>query len=230
MIILFPIGGIGKRFRDEGYSVPKPLLNLGKKTLIEHVLDCYPKGDDICYKFIITRELSQEGFFLSLDHYVLQTQTKGPVESILRFESIADSNEDILICDCDSIIHPDELNECLNSFRESQVDGGVTIRKTNDPHCSYAKIKNSMVLEIREKDSFTEFSTTGPYWWKSSRQFLESAWENYKNGQYFIAPCYNHLISEGGKVLALEVESFKHLGTPEAFEEYAHYLRSTLPK
>ena len=39
MNILIPLGGIGKRFSDEGYSFPKPLIKIFDKTMIEHVID-----------------------------------------------------------------------------------------------------------------------------------------------------------------------------------------------
>src|SRR5579872_3541921 len=39
MFIIIPIGGIGKRFSDDGYILPKPLINIKGKTMIEWVID-----------------------------------------------------------------------------------------------------------------------------------------------------------------------------------------------
>ena len=39
MIILIPLGGIGKRFKDLGYKLPKPLINVMGKPIIFWLLD-----------------------------------------------------------------------------------------------------------------------------------------------------------------------------------------------
>ena len=39
MIIIIPIGGVGARFQTEGYTRPKPLLNVLGVPMISHVLD-----------------------------------------------------------------------------------------------------------------------------------------------------------------------------------------------
>ena len=39
MIILIPIGGVGKRFKEKGYELPKSLINVCGKSIIFHLLD-----------------------------------------------------------------------------------------------------------------------------------------------------------------------------------------------
>ena len=39
MNIIIPIGGKGERFLNLGYTVPKPLIKVFNKCLIEHVID-----------------------------------------------------------------------------------------------------------------------------------------------------------------------------------------------
>ena len=38
MNIIIPIGGIGQRFKDEGYDLPKPLISALGKPMIYHVI------------------------------------------------------------------------------------------------------------------------------------------------------------------------------------------------
>jgi GTP:adenosylcobinamide-phosphate guanylyltransferase len=38
MNVIIPIGGKGERFSKEGYSTPKPLIEIFDKTMIEYVL------------------------------------------------------------------------------------------------------------------------------------------------------------------------------------------------
>ena len=51
MIIIIPIGGIGKRFKDNGYKKPKVLINLYGKPIISYLLDNL-NIDNIDYIFI----------------------------------------------------------------------------------------------------------------------------------------------------------------------------------
>ena len=47
MKILIPMSGIGKRFKDAGYSSPKYLLNTLDKPVLEHILNLFPGEEDI---------------------------------------------------------------------------------------------------------------------------------------------------------------------------------------
>ena len=51
MIIIIPIGGIGQRFKDNGYTKPKALIKLFGKIIISYLLDNL-KLDNIEYIFI----------------------------------------------------------------------------------------------------------------------------------------------------------------------------------
>ena len=39
MIIIIPIGGFGQRFKDDGYTNPKALINVSGKYIIYYLLD-----------------------------------------------------------------------------------------------------------------------------------------------------------------------------------------------
>ena len=39
MIIIIPIGGIGQRFKENGYKNPKALINIYGKSIISYLLD-----------------------------------------------------------------------------------------------------------------------------------------------------------------------------------------------
>ena len=39
MNIIIPIGGIGQRFKDEGYDMPKPLISVLGKPMIYQVIN-----------------------------------------------------------------------------------------------------------------------------------------------------------------------------------------------
>jgi hypothetical protein len=42
MQIIVPMSGFGERFRSAGYKLPKPLIIVDNKTIIEHIVDMFP--------------------------------------------------------------------------------------------------------------------------------------------------------------------------------------------
>ena len=42
MHIIIPMSGIGKRFIDSGYNLPKFLIEVENKPVIEHIINLFP--------------------------------------------------------------------------------------------------------------------------------------------------------------------------------------------
>ena len=50
MQIIIPMGGIGKRFRNEGYKTPKYMLDAGNKlTVIANLVRSFPKDSNFLF-------------------------------------------------------------------------------------------------------------------------------------------------------------------------------------
>ena len=49
MQIIIPMSGFGERFRAAGYSIPKPLIEVDGKTIIQHVVEMFPGENDITF-------------------------------------------------------------------------------------------------------------------------------------------------------------------------------------
>ena len=43
------MSGFGERFRRAGYEVPKPLIPVGGKPIIAHVMDMFPGARDVVF-------------------------------------------------------------------------------------------------------------------------------------------------------------------------------------
>ena len=219
MILLMPIAGTGERFLTAGYTTPKPLLPYQGKPLIQLAVESYTHVSQ--WIFIVRAEMVSGGIESYLPTHsrmeVISQQTRGPVDTILSMR--LDLNEELLIADCDSFLDPDEMTSALHAFRFHHADGGVTVRQTTDPHCSYAKLdRQGWVAETREHDPFSPWSTTGPYWWKSGQRFLSYAAHALKDGIVSVSPVYNYLLKDQGTVKAIAVSTFQHLGTPKDYE------------
>ena len=54
MQIIIPMSGFGRRFKTAGYTLPKPLIEVDGKPIIQHVVDMFP-GEKKFF-FICNRE------------------------------------------------------------------------------------------------------------------------------------------------------------------------------
>ena len=63
MFILIPIGGIGTRFKNNGYSQPKALINVLGKPIVFWLLDNLTLSNNIDFIFIpYNKEYSKYNF------------------------------------------------------------------------------------------------------------------------------------------------------------------------
>jgi capsule biosynthesis phosphatase len=90
MNIIIPLGGLGVRFRDEQYLMPKPLIKVLGKELIFHLLDRLVFTNDDSVFMIIGRELEKFNFsntihakYPRINILFLDKQTEGAVETVL---------------------------------------------------------------------------------------------------------------------------------------------------
>ena len=105
-IIVIPLGGIGERFKKNGYRYPKPMIKVMGKMIIEWLLDNidYSKVEKVLigynkelrrYKFedeIRKRYINRENFYF----YCCEENTNGAVETIYKTleHCIGDNEED----------------------------------------------------------------------------------------------------------------------------------------
>ena len=46
MQIVIPMSGFGERFRQAGYAVPKPLIEVDGKPIIQYIVEMFSDKDD----------------------------------------------------------------------------------------------------------------------------------------------------------------------------------------
>ena len=98
MIIIIPLGGIGKRFSELGYKDPKPLVKVLGKEIIFWVLDNLKINNKDKVYIVYNKELDNFDFtdhfgkYPYLNFLRLNRNTKGPVETIYEITKILEKN------------------------------------------------------------------------------------------------------------------------------------------
>ena len=177
MIIIIPLGGVGQRFKDNGYTKPKALINLYGKPMISHLLDNL-NTKNIDYIYIpYNKEYSNYRFEdlltklypkICFKFYCLENNTRGAAETINIGISKLNEKRDIpVICiDVDNFYLCDIISEwkgenCVFSFENFN----------KNPIFSYVKENNNnQVSDIKEKVKISDNACTGAYGFNSISQ------------------------------------------------------------
>jgi dTDP-glucose pyrophosphorylase len=226
MNIIYSLCGNGVRFEKEGYDIIKYLIPYNGAPMLYHSVETLGISGDLY--FIVREEHLMkykflEKFLLDLNGEIIvcYNETRGAAESLLLSKGhIKDNTKPMISVNSDQYMNwnPRPFVEELNKNPNSSYI--VTFRNT-DPKCSYAKVENGRVLEVREKKVISDIATVGIYHWKTTEDFYIDAEEMIRrdirdNNEYYVAPVYNLSIERGldVKIFDIEKSQFFPVGTP----------------
>lgn len=238
--LLIPIAGKGSRFPREEFFLPKPLILIDDKTIIEWTMDSIDYSD--CNLIFIVREehvleFSIDSFLRSKfgnDIQIISTEkvTDGSVCSCRLAEHLID-NDLPLIIHCSDIFCEPKLNPVEI---DKDVDGFILTFKSNNPNYSYSELdSDNLVTRVAEKQVISNQASVGLYYFKTGHLFIKYSdqmiIQNLRtNNEFFIAPLYNLLISDGLKVTTKEVEKMHIFGTPDEYNFFTKQSLRTWPQ
>jgi len=251
MQLVIPMSGSGKRFRDAGYTDPKPLIRVDDVPMIKHVVSLFPGVTEVT--FICNSDDIKNTDMANIltaicptcNIVVIEPHKKGPVWAVSQaFEFINDDDE-VIVSYCDYGTKWD-FERFLDTVRDNSVAGAIAGYRGFHPHmlgsdnyafCREHKLDGTL-LEIREKAPFTsdrmsEFASNGTYYFKSGtllkRYFVElMALDMNVNGEYYVSLVYNLLVRDGLAVKLFEIDKMLQWGTPydlEVYKKWSRYFR-----
>jgi NDP-sugar pyrophosphorylase family protein len=240
------MAGSGSRFKDAGYTFPKPLIDVNGKTMIEVVVkNLRPKGSHR-FVFICQREHVEK-----YDLYnILKNATDGNFE-IVQIDGITagaactvlcaihyiNNDDELMIANSDQYVDLD-INDFLVAARQGEKDGLIMTFGASHPKWSYARVdSNGMVLETAEKKVISPNATVGIYWYRRGKDLVEAAQSMIKkdirtNNEFYVCPIYNEMVLEGKKtfIYPIDIAKMYGLGTPEDLEAFLRKLDAGIVK
>jgi len=223
MIIIIPLGGIGKRFSELGYRDPKPLVKVLGKEIIFWVLDNLKINDKDKIYIVYNKELDNFDFtdhfgrYPYLNFLKLNRNTSGPVETIYEVTKILEKNNDnegILIVDGDTFYR----KNITKIIRKKYHTIFYHKTKIKEPIFSYIKIKNKRIVDIAEKIKISNNANTGAYYFNNIKKFNYYANKCLrKNKKTYVSEIYKNLLIDKEIIHAesLKDTEFACLGTPK---------------
>ncbi len=235
MNILIPMGGRGQRFKNAGYNITKPLIQVNGKPMIQRVIENL--NIDGKYIFLVSKEDNNNHNLEKLlpkfcgkneCQIILEdpNNRRGAAAACLLAEVEINTEEELIISNSDQLINWNPIN-FIGFMHEKNANGGIITFKANDPKWSFAKLECSsdLIIEVAEKNPISNNATVGIYWFKSGKLFVDAVKsmidKNIKiNGEYYTCPVYNEIIKSHGKIYNYEISKMHPLGTPEDLEFY----------
>lgn len=233
--LVIPMAGKGSRFEKAGYQKPKPLLEIHGRPMFKVVL-ANLLDDSICsVTFIVPASWGMGDAFRELSKHTgrivnvveIDYVTDGPADSVQLAAPYLDPDLPVVTANSDQYINY-SMEEFYKMVQDPSNDGVILCMRDSDPKWSYVRTDpNGLVVEVREKVVISELATIGVYGFRTSRLMLKSFSDmrnsdDRTNGEYYLAPSYNYIISDGGVVRAVELgglsETVFGLGIPLDFE------------
>ena len=232
MNILIPMAGEGSRFIKEGYTFPKPLIDVSGKPMIQSVVENL--DFDATYIFLVRKEHLEKYEINSLLNVVtngrakiivVDSLTEGAACTALLAKELIDNDEELLIANSDQIVEYSKEN-FDNLRRLTNTDAVVFTFRAVHPKWSFVKINaRGIATEVAEKNPISDIATCGIYYYRKGSDFVnyaETMIENNirVNNEFYICPVYNELISAGKMLVPFFVHKMHGLGTPEDLKKY----------
>lgn len=247
--VLIPMAGEGSRFREAGFSFPKPLIeipNFNGNPMIKVVFDSLGiQGRSI---FIVQKNHRTKYNLDSLLNLIapknkiiqVESVTEGAACTCLLAKSEINNQEELIIANSDQFVEwrPEEF---IYFMRNKNADFGILTFPNTHPKWSYAKTDSQgRVIEVAEKKPISENATVGIYYWKKGSDFVRSAESMIKKnirvgqafngkGEFYVAPSFNEMISEGkkGYIFPIPASKVHGLGTPEDLKYFTENYRAS---
>lgn len=233
--IVIPMAGRGSRFANAGYTMPKPLIDVHGKYMIEVVTNnvrpkCEHRFIYLCLqehldKYALTDKL--QAFSPGCIIVPVTEVTQGAACTVLLAEKHIDNDDALMIANSDQYIDYD-INKYLKMMED--VDGLIMTMTANDPKWSFVRLDDhNYVIEVREKEVISNEATVGIYNFTKGSDYVKFAHkmideDDRVNGEFYVAPVYNRLIQAGRKVaycnIGSEANGMYGMGIPADLNDF----------
>lgn len=229
--IVIPMAGMGKRFIEAGYTLPKPLLKIEDREIIAHIVDIM-RVPNAQFIFIVRQDHCDEH---QLDKRLLEFEpnakiiriselTEGAVCTVLLAKDYFNDNNPVIIKDCDQIINWNPEN-FLEFVSRNNADGAIVNIHTERPNYSFSRVDHAgRIYETAEKSVISNHGSAGIYYFARGADLIKYAEKMIEknirvNNEFYTSPVYNQFIQDFKLILHYPIAEIFQLGTPEEFHE-----------
>jgi glucose-1-phosphate thymidylyltransferase len=218
MQVIIPLAGKGTRLRPHTHLVPKPMLKVAGKPVMDWVMDRLG-GLDVHELIFITGHLKEQVEQYARANYKyparfieqkVQDGTAGAVNLARPYVT-----EPVLIIFVDTVFEAD-----LTLVKRADIDGIIWAKEVEDYQRFGVVVtdKDGFMTKIVEKpkEPISKLANIGLYYIRDVAALwrgIDAVLERPKNqGEYFLTDAFQHMIDHGRKILTAEVGGWYDCG------------------
>ncbi|MBN2469574.1 MAG: hypothetical protein JXN59_02525 [Anaerolineae bacterium] len=237
MYYVICMAGEGARFRQQGFLLPKYMLNVGNRSMFARALGSLPIAAEDRLLFLVNAQQAQAhdvaGFVSrEVDGLGCQAQvemiaipkTRGQLETAFLARDWVAEEDQLAIYNIDTAFVSATLGARFSGAlpRLDGVLGGFP--PDGQVNWSFAATRwqngEQVVTRTAEKSPLPGFALTGLYHFSRAGSFFSAAAEELSGpvggvGEYYVAPIYNRLIARGMEFVVDVVTAITNMGTPD---------------
>ena len=235
--IVIPMAGRGSRFQEAGYTLPKPLIEVHGKAMIELVVHNLRPKRPHRFIFLCLKE-HLEGYRIDQKLKKLApgcrivtvaSITQGAACTVLLAKDLIGSDQPLMLANSDQWVDF-SIEDYLQTFDASSWDGAILTMTATNPKWSFVRLnERGEITEVVEKQAVSDEATVGVYNYRRGKDFVRGAEgmirKNLRvNNEFYVAPAFNELLREGKRIgyvnIGSDTEGMYGLGTPQDLERF----------
>ena len=223
--VVIPAAGESKRFKDQGYMDPKPLIQLISKTGEYHCMlgfvyeSLFPIADVDNLVIALPGGVHLPDTIDDIEHHVVHIQkTLGQADTIHQALLSLPSEDSVLIQDCDTILKTKDIQFLINSLQV--YDMTLAITKTLDPNASRVD-RVPFPTRFEEKKPISEWGIIGVRGFNNIGRLRSALGKTLDQCMgHGVEPYLSMAMNEyAGTKFAHKITEYVDLGTPERIKE-----------
>ena len=231
MKIILPMAGFGTRLRPHTWSVPKPLVPLAGKTMIDHVLDRLLPLDPeeiICIVGYLGDQIEAylRGRYDVPFRFVEQPEMRGQAHAIALTRGLVEGPS--LVMFADTMFEAD-----FGPLRELDADGAIYVKEIADPRRFGIAVLDPQgyATQLVEKPEHpvSNLALVGIYYFRRTESLYEAIDALMQSGkmlkgEYYLADAVQLMIDRGQKLRCFTIPVWEDCGKPEELLQTNRYL------
>jgi dTDP-glucose pyrophosphorylase len=231
------MAGGGTRFKEAGYALPKPLMDVYGQPMIEVVINnLRPRAP---HRFIFVcqqshlRDFPLRGLLAraapNCKILGIDGMTAGAACTVLLAREYIDNDSPLMIANCDQWVRYN-VDDYLRAFAASRAAGFIMTMRSDESKWSYVRRDRAgKIVEVVEKEVVSNEATVGVYNFARGSDFVKAALDMIEDderskGEFYVAPTYCRLIAAGRNIESLCVgddqSAMYGLGTPADLQHF----------
>ncbi len=226
MKVVVLMGGYGTRMRPHSWSRPKPVMQVGRNTVIGHILDRMAEVATeevilvVGYKGEQIERWVREHYAHLALHFVYQHEPLGQAHALWLCRDLLDGGEVIVLLG--DIIIEAEFGR-IAADAAPGADAVFQTMEIDDPrHFGCLTVgADGFIDRIVEKPETGDYrlALAGAYWFRNGRALWQTVDQTLTsgrqtNGEYFLADTFQIMLERGDRIGVQAIRSIVDVGSP----------------